>query len=167
MKKILRQVSIAMLTAALICGCSQVTDELPDSFNETDIISESLPVTPFSEQTTSAASETTSAVSETSSETVISKADISETADTSIESDTEPSVSEALTAVPTETETETETSSETTSETVTETEFVPGTLPPETTAATAPPITIVTLPTLPESTVGTLSENPLPATEAH
>lgn len=161
MKKILRPISIALLSAALICGCSQVTDELPDSYYETDVISEteSLPVTAFSEQSVTAASETTS----TTPETLISKAETSDSSEPSPESETSPPISEAMTTVPTETETETETSPETSSETV----FIPGTLPPETTAATAPSITVVTIPTLPESTVSTSLEGLSPVTEAY
>ncbi|WP_432650558.1 glycoside hydrolase family 10 protein [Huintestinicola sp.] len=166
MKKILRPISIVMITAALICGCSQVTDELPDSYYETDVIAEteSLPITAFTEQSITTASETPSVIT---SETVISKAETSDLSVTSAESETAAPVSEAVTAIPTETETETKKSSETVSETV----FIPGTLPPETTsaapAATAPSITVVTIPPLPESTESTSAESVSPVTESY
>lgn len=160
-----------MTAAALLCGCSQVTDELPDSYYETDIISETetSPVTAFSEQSITTASETssiTTSASEISSEAEISKADITDVSHTSAESETEPAVSETVTALQTESETETY------SETASETEFVPGTLPPETTApvsaaATAPSITIVTIPTLPQNTETAASESVSSGTNAY
>ena len=146
MKKILRSVTAAITAAALICGCTQITDELPDSYYETDVISETEapPLTVYTEPIVSKVPETSS-ISLSSAETVSFSESQSETEAIS-------PVSETNTTVPAETETETETSSETASETV----FVPGTLPPETTssvsAATAPSITIVTIPTLPKTT---------------
>ncbi|MGN0638174.1 MAG: glycoside hydrolase family 10 protein [Huintestinicola sp.] len=157
MKKILRPISIVISAAVMICGCTQVTDELPDSYSETDLIyeTETSIITSFTEQSYTTASETAS----TTSETVISKADSSVSSET--ESETPPSPTGSVTEAPTETETQTS------PVTVSETEFVPGTLPPETTAATAPSITVVTIPTLPEPTESTSAESVLPETESY
>ncbi|MDD6990619.1 MAG: family 10 glycosylhydrolase [Oscillospiraceae bacterium] len=161
MKKILRSVTAAITAAALICGCTQITDELPDSYYETDVISETEapPLTFYTEPIVSKVPETSS-ISLSSAETVSFSESQSETEAIS-------PVSETNTTIPAETETETETSSETASETV----FVPGTLPPETTssvsAATAPSITIVTIPTLPETTESTSAESVSSSAESY
>lgn len=158
MKKIFRSISAVLAAAVLICGCSRVTDELPDSYYETDIS----PAAVYSE---TAVSSETSSVS--SSEIIISKAETTHISEASAETEVRTSVSEAVTTV-----SETETTAETSAETVSETEFIPGTLPSETsasvsTAATAPSITIVTLPTLPETSESTAAETVSSETEAY
>ncbi|MGN1101117.1 MAG: hypothetical protein ACI4RG_02930, partial [Huintestinicola sp.] len=160
MKKILRSISAVITAAALICGCTQVTDELPDSYYETDIISETetSPMTSFTEQTVFTVPETSSITSET----FISKAETSDSSEIPTESETVTS-SETETAAPTVTVTETETSSVT----VSEAEFIPGTIPPETTAATLPSVTVITIPTISEAAESTSAESIARETEAY
>ena len=139
MKKFYASFAAAFTAALIACGCSQVTDELPDSYYETDtdIISEA----------ESIPSETTAPVTVTapvSSDTSIYISAVSlpdEASDTSAAETTAVSISE--TTVP-----ETVTSAETTAKA--ETEFVPGTLPTQA-VQTAPQITVVTIPTVSET----------------
>ncbi|MCI7768440.1 MAG: family 10 glycosylhydrolase [Oscillospiraceae bacterium] len=145
---LLKKGLVLLLALSLACGCTAVTDELPDNYTETDLITETEPLS-----TETAASQTTPPPTESASETISSE----ETALSEETSLTEETTS--ITAAAEQTslpppQTSAETVSETSSETVTETLFVPGTLPTEAsqTIATAPSITIVTIPTLPSDT---------------
>ncbi|MBQ5333602.1 MAG: family 10 glycosylhydrolase [Oscillospiraceae bacterium] len=138
---IFKKTASLLLALSLTCGCTAVTDELPDNYTETDLITETKT---FSSETTTT-EQSTIPTSEASSETTVSEeTELSEGSD----------ISENTASITTETssppssETETEAA-----ETVSETQFVPGTLPTEAsqTIATAPSITIVTIPTITQS----------------
>lgn len=139
----------ALLTAVLLaCGCSQVTDELPDSYYETDtdVISEAKTLPSDTAPTTTTTTTTTD--TSVSSDTSIYISAVSlpdEPSDTSAETTSalETTISETVTNV-----SERESSAETTAKS--ETEFVPETLPTQA-VQTAPQITVVTIPTAAET----------------
>lgn len=139
----------ALLTAVLLaCGCSQVTDELPDSYYETDtdVISEA--ETRPSDTAPTTTTTTTTTDTSVSSDTSIYISAVSlpdETSDASAETT---SASETTSPETVTTVSETESSAETTAKS--ETEFVPGTLPTQA-VQTAPQITVVTIPTAAET----------------